>query len=206
MGQRIPRIHHQQISSSPDSPEDYPGIKLKVALGNSMKTLDRLFAYSADVALLAHVTDNPAIYAVPFSRHPVVVFVNKKHPFAVRKNIKLEELQAQRFIHRERGSTTRLAFEEALENIGISVNTVLEMGSREAVWSTVEQGMGIGVVSDIEFVPHPNLCTVEISDADIYTTAHLACLEDRKNAKIIKAFFEVATAVKNNDENPTNHF
>jgi len=178
--------------------KDYPGIKLKVSLGNSMRTLDRLFDYSVDVAVLAHVADNPTIHAVPYSRHPVVVFVNKNHPFAARQKIRLEELQSQPFIYREQGSTTRLAFENTLKDAGVSVDIVLEMGSREAVWSTVEQGMGIGVVSDIEFVPHPNLCIVEISDANIYTTAHLACLEDRKDTKIIKTFFDVATVVKNN--------
>ena len=176
----------------------HPGIKLSVSLGNSMNMVDCLLDYSVDVAVLAHIAENPAIHACPYSRHPVVVFVNKSHAFAGRKQIKLRELQGQRFVCREQGSTTRLVFERALEQAGITIDTVLEMGSREAVWSAVEQGMGIGVISVIEFVPHPNLYAVGISDADIYTTAHVTCLEDRKDAKIIKTFFEIAESIKQN--------
>jgi aminoethylphosphonate catabolism LysR family transcriptional regulator len=174
----------------------HPGIKLSVSLGNSMKMVGWLLDYSVDIAVLAHIADNPAIYVHPYSRHSVIVFVNRSHPFARRKRIKMKELQNQRFIHREQGSTTRLVFERALEQHGVAIDPVLVMGSREAVWSAVEQGLGIGVVSKIEFVPHPNLHPVEISDAEIYTTAHVACLQDRKDAKIIKTFFEIAESIK----------
>lgn len=176
--------------------ENHPGINLSVTLGNSMEMADLLLDYSVDVAVLAHTEDNPAIFAQPFSRHPVVVFVNKSHPLAKRDHIRIEDLQGERFIHREVGSTTRLAFESALKKSKVSVHTVMEVGSREAVWLAVERGIGVGVVSDIEFNPHPNLKTLTLTNADIYTTAHVTCLEDRKDSKIIKTFFEIAEKMK----------
>ena len=176
--------------------ENYPGINLSVTLGNSMKMVDSLMDYSVDVAVLAHTEGNPAIYARPFSRHPIVIFVNKSHALADQNQVRLEELQGERFVHREVGSTTRLAFEGALRNADIQVDTVMEVGSREAVWLAVERGIGIGVVSDIEFNPHPNLKTLTISNAEIYTTAHVTCLKDRKESKIIKIFFDIAEQMK----------
>ncbi len=173
----------------------HPGINLTVKLGNSMEMVDLLMSYSVDVAVLAHTEDNPAIYARPFSRHPVVVFVNSSHPFAKRQHVRLEELQDQRFVHREMGSTTRLAFEEALNKAGVAVDPVMEVGSREAVWLAVERGIGIGVVSEVEFNPHPNLRTLKISDAEIYTTAHITCLAERVESKIVRAFFEIAESI-----------
>ena len=68
----------------------------------------------------------------------------------------------------------------------------MEIGSREAVWLAVAKGIGIGVVSDIEFIAHPDLHALEVSDAEIYTTAHVNCLMERRNARMIDAFFEVA--------------
>ncbi|MGI9351995.1 MAG: LysR substrate-binding domain-containing protein [Rhizobiaceae bacterium] len=174
----------------------YPGISLSVTLGNSMEMVEHLLNYTVDVAVLAHIADNPAIYAIPFSRHPVVVFVNNAHPFANKNEISIEELRGQRFVQREKGSTTRLAFETAMRGAGIEYETVVEIGSREAVWSAVEQGLGIGVVSEIEFTAHENLTAVRISNADIYTTAHVACLADRSDAKIIKTFFDIAETIK----------
>ncbi len=172
--------------------EQYPGIKLSVTVGNSMEMVERLLDFSVDVAVLAHVEDDERICAMPFSRHPVVLFANRDHPFAGRKSVQLKDLQGQKMVLREKGSTTRLSFEDALNRAGVSIDPVMEIGSREAVWFAVERGIGLGVVSDIEFIPHPNLCTITLGDAEIYTTAHVNCLADRRESALISAFFNVA--------------
>ena len=176
--------------------ERFPDIKLTVAVGNSREMVDLLLDYSVDVAVLAHVEDDPRIYAMPYSRHPVRVFVPRTHPFAKRKRLSIQELQGQRMVFREKGSTTRLAFERALEEAGVRVATVMEIGSREAVWLAVARGIGIGVVSDIEFIPHPDIKMVEITDAEIYTTAHVVCLCERQDSRLVQAFFDVVTQIK----------
>ncbi|MGO1117662.1 LysR substrate-binding domain-containing protein [Rhodovibrionaceae bacterium A322] len=172
--------------------ERYPDIRLSVAVGNSREMVTQLLDYRVDVAVLAHVEDNPHIHAIPYSRHPVVVFAHKSHPFFGRQSLRLRELEGQRMVLREQGSTTRLAFEQALADQGVSISPVMEIGSREAVWLAVAKGIGLGVVSDIEFIPHPDILPITVTDADIYTTAHVACLEDRKDSRMIRAFFEVA--------------
>ena len=108
----------------------YPGIKVSVGIGNSQEALDALFAFRADIAVLAQVEPDQRLFARPFSRHPVVVFVNKKHRLAKRKSIKIKELAGERIVLREIGSTTRLAFEQALEEAAVAVETVMEIGSR----------------------------------------------------------------------------
>jgi aminoethylphosphonate catabolism LysR family transcriptional regulator len=174
----------------------YPGVRLSVTVGNSREMVQRLLDYSADVAVLAHVEDDPRVFALPYSRHPVVVFVNTDHPWARRRAIRIEELEGQAVVLREVGSTTRLAFEDALARAGVRIDPVMEIGSREAVWMAVARGIGIGVVSDIEFIPHPALRTVRILNAEIYTTAHVNCLAERKDSRLIRAFFDVARQLK----------
>ncbi len=175
--------------------ERHPGIKVSVETGNSQDALQALFEFRADVGVLAHVEDDPRIVAQPFSRHPVIVFVNKYHRLAQRKAVRMAELSGERMVLRETGSTTRLAFEEALEHAGVAIDPVMEIGSREALWMAVQRGIGIGVVSDIEFVPHPDLHAVRIKDAEVYTYAHVVCLAERADSRMIKAFFEVASAL-----------
>ena len=174
----------------------YPGIRLSVTVGNSMEMVERILDYSVDVAVLAHVEDDPRIYAMPYSRHPVVVFVNKSHRFARRQRIRLAELEGEPMVLREVGSTTRLAFETALRQAGVTIEPVMVIGSREAVWLAVARGIGIGVVSGFEYIPHPDLHTVEVSDANIYTTAHVNCLAERREARLISAFFDMAEELK----------
>ncbi len=176
--------------------ERYPGIKLSVTVGNSREMVQRLMDYTADVAVLAHVEDDPHIHAMPYSRHPVIAFVHNGHRFARRRRIRIEELQGERMVLRETGSTTRLAFETALSRAGVSIDPVMEIGSREAVWLAVARGIGIGVVSDIEFFPHPDLHPVAFSNVDIHTTAHVNCLQERRQSPLVAAFLDVAAALR----------
>ena len=171
--------------------ERYPGVRLTVTVGNSKEMVQRLLDYEVDVGVLAHIEDDPRIFAMPYSRHPVVVFVHKSHRFARRRRVRIAELQGERMVLREVGSTTRLQFEAALAKAGVSIDPVMEIGSREAVWLAVAKGIGIGVVSDIEYIPHPDLHTVEVSDAEVYTTAHVNCLTERRESRLVGSFFEV---------------
>lgn len=173
----------------------HPAIQVSVLLGNSQRTLERLFEFTADVAMIAHFEDDPRVDMVPFSQHQVIVFVHADHPWFGRKSVTLAELEGQDFILREQGSTTRLAFETALEKANISINPVVEIGSREAVWKAVEQGLGIGVVANFEFVSHPRLSRVEISDAEIQTSYQIAYLKERSNSRLIKTLIDIAQTV-----------
>ena len=86
--------------------------------------------------------------------------------------------------------------EAALDKHGVTVDPVMEIGSREAVWLAVARGIGVGVVSDIEFIPRPDLRTIAIENADIHTTAHVNCLMERRESRMISAFFEVAAETR----------
>ncbi len=169
----------------------YPGISISVSLGNSDRTLVTLIDLQADVAILAHAVDDHRVHTIPYKNHEVVVFVNQDHPWFERDSIRLAELAGQPFVLREKGSTTRLAFEKAISAAGILVDPVLEIGSREGVWKAVEQGLGISVVADFEFVPHPNLRTLSIKDRTIRTEYRIAYLRERRNSAKIKAFVDV---------------
>jgi aminoethylphosphonate catabolism LysR family transcriptional regulator len=168
----------------------YPSIKVNMLLGNSDQTLQRILDLDSDVAILAHVVDDPRVYSVPFSTHEVVVFVNAEHPWYGRESVRMRELEGQSLILRETGSTTRRAFERAAEKASIQIKPLLEIGSREGVWKAVERGLGIGVVADFEFVAHPRLTTVHIEDAEIHTEYRLACLQERQHSPKIEAFMQ----------------
>lgn len=173
----------------------YSDIDFSVSIANSRDALRSLLEFRSDVAVLAHVEDDPRFHAVPYSRHPVVVFVDSDHPWAKRRSISIRELAGQRMILRELGSTTRRAFEEALARAEVRIGRAIEIGSREAVWLAVARGMGIGVVSAFEFTPHPRLHTLQVRDAEIYTYAHVVCLAERAASPLIAAFLGVVAAL-----------
>ena len=174
----------------------YPGMQVSVRVGNSEDVLASLLDYQTDVAVLAQFTEDPRFHWMPYSRHPVVVFVHRAHRFATRKRIGIGELEGEPMILREEGSTTRKAFDDAMQRAGVKPRVVMEIGSREAIREAVIMGVGIGVVSEIEFIPDPALRTVVVADAEMYTHAHVVCLEERRAARLVKAFLEIVAGLQ----------
>jgi LysR family transcriptional regulator, low CO2-responsive transcriptional regulator len=169
----------------------YPGITLSMSIGNSSEVQRDLLDYKSDVAVLAHIDPDERLIAIPYRRHPVLVFMQANHKLARRKSIRLGEVAGEPFVARESGSTTRRAFEDAAKAKGVQLRTIIEIGSREAIREAVIRGIGMGYVSEAEFIPDARLRAVRVKDAGIYTAAHVVFLREREHGRLIKAFLDV---------------
>jgi LysR family transcriptional regulator, low CO2-responsive transcriptional regulator len=174
----------------------FPGLEVSVRVGNSEVVQQELLDYRTDVAVLAQFTDDPRFHSMPYSRHPVVIFVNRAHRFAARRSIRLAELEGEPMILREVGSTTRKALDDALRRGGVAPRVVMEIGSREAIREAVIMGVGIAAVSEIEYIPDPEIRRVSVSDAEMYTHAHVVCLEERREGRLVKAFLDIVAEIQ----------
>jgi aminoethylphosphonate catabolism LysR family transcriptional regulator len=170
----------------------YPGIKVSVSTGNSQEVLARLADYSADVGVLAQVARDERFVSVPYSEHAVTIICSAQHPFAKRRSIRIGELQGERLILRESGSTTRKAIETALEAAGVKPDVVMEIASREIIREAVLQNVGVAAVSEVEYVPGPGLRAVRLNNAKVRTYAHVVCLSERQNSAMVSAFVQCA--------------
>lgn len=175
--------------------QHYPGIKVSVSTGNSQDVLDRLADYSADVGVLAQVASDTRFVSVPYSDHPVVIMCSAQHRFAKRRSIRVSDLAGEKLILRELGSTTRRAIEQALRHVQIEPEVVMEVGSREIIREAVAQNLGLAAVSEVEFVPGPGLHAVHLNDAQVRTYVHMVCLEERRDMRMVRAFFDVVGTV-----------
>jgi aminoethylphosphonate catabolism LysR family transcriptional regulator len=168
----------------------YPRISLSVKLGNSEVVLDDLDKYVCDVGVMASWFPDERYYLQPYARYPVIAFVRVDHPFARRGTIALKELAGQPLLMREPGSTTRKALEDALAEQGVEVQVAMEIGSREALREAVARGLGVGTVSQSEYVPDPRLKPVRIERDVVSTHIHVCCLRERRESRLISSFFD----------------
>lgn len=180
----------------------FPGIEVSVRVGNSQAVLDMLLGYQSDVAVLAQFSDDPRFHFVPYRRHPVVVFVHRAHRFATRRSIRIDELEGEGLLLREAGSTTRKALEGALAKARVTPRILMEIGSREAIREAVIMGVGVGVVSEAEYVADPRIRMVRVTGATMHTHAHVVCLEERRSARLVKAFLDIVTELLGDRQDP----
>jgi LysR family transcriptional regulator, low CO2-responsive transcriptional regulator len=174
----------------------YPRVEMSIRIGNSAEVFSDLENYVVDIGVLARFHDAPGFSAIRYARHAIILFVHHEHPFAARTSVALQELQGQALLQRERGSSTRLVLEAALEQAGVRTRTAMEIGSREALREAVARGMGIGAVSEAEFIPDPRIRPVRIDGDPANTETYLYCLEERRQSILLKSFLEVAQGIR----------
>ncbi len=170
----------------------YPQVELSIKLGNSAQSLADLENYVTDVAVLASFTDDARFHALPYADHAVVLFAHRSHPFYQRDAVSLAELDQQPMLMREQGSTTRLALEKALQQAGARPRVVMEIGSREALREAVARGLGLGAVSEAEFIADERFRMVRIEGDPVSTHTYVYCLAERREGRLVGSFMKIA--------------
>jgi aminoethylphosphonate catabolism LysR family transcriptional regulator len=175
--------------------ETRPGIKCTVRLALIDEVLDDLEGFRADIGILGRDCSSETINSVFYNQHRVFVVVNRSHRLASRKNIKMKDLAGEPMIIRSPSSTTQEAFDRAAEEAGILIEPEFEIESREGLREAIVRGLGIGVISETEFAPHPELHALQVTDAEMYTRAYIACLKARRNRPLIQEFLTLGTSI-----------
>jgi aminoethylphosphonate catabolism LysR family transcriptional regulator len=173
--------------------EAHVNLTISLRTSNSEEILRDVLDGRLDVAVVGDVTADSRLAAVPLRRQAVVVFVGRKHPWSRRQAIELRELHGQPMVMREPGSKTREAFERALAKSKIKPRTIMEV-PREAVREAVAEGLGIGILSDVEVTPDPRFKALRISDASAATEAFAVCLQNRRGVRSVSAFMDIAAS------------
>lgn len=172
----------------------HPRIDVSIRVGNSAQVLADLERYVTDIAVLAGRHDDPALCAVHYARHAIILFAHHAHPLAARGSVRLEELEGQALLQREPGSTTCAVLDAALQAAGVVPRIAMEIGSREALREAVVRGIGLGAVSEAEFIADPRIRAIRLEGDPLYTETYLYCLAERRSSRLISSFFEVLLA------------
>ncbi|HEX5129742.1 MAG TPA: LysR substrate-binding domain-containing protein [Usitatibacter sp.] len=169
----------------------YPKVNITVQFGNSRAVEQAILDYEVDIGFLGKLRTQARFHRVRFSHPEILVVVNPGHPWSRRKTLRIEELANQPMVMREAGSETRRVLEQAAGKARVTLAAVMEIRSREGLLAAVEGGIGVGCVSEEELASH-EVHALRVSNAEMHTYVDIACLEERKSARLHKAFFEVA--------------
>lgn len=174
---------------------EYPGVSLSLTICNSETATKSLLDFRADVAMLASSEPDNRFHYVDFASRPLVLYVQKDHPWAKRRSVRFRDLAGEPVIMREVGSVTRLLFETACARANLTPNVRIEINNRDAFREAIAQGLGIGVIGERGLAPDQRLRCVRISDIDVRMDRQLACLKERRNARLIRAFMAAGESV-----------
>jgi aminoethylphosphonate catabolism LysR family transcriptional regulator len=169
--------------------QQYPDIDLETSFTTEAETLERLYNFDIDVAILALSEFDHRLTTQLYRTYPILGVVRDDHPWATQAQVSISEISAQRVVLREKASRTRQLVEEACHTRGIHLDCVMQLNSREAIVHAVVQGIGVGFVSAVEYAEQPGTKAVSFIEDPLHIHYFLCCLGVRRNRPIISDLF-----------------
>jgi aminoethylphosphonate catabolism LysR family transcriptional regulator len=172
--------------------EAHPSLDLTVSIGSEESTLRGLQDFSIDVGIVAEPAAVEGLHIAPYRSERIVAVVPEGHAWTKRASITTRDIEHETVILREPGSKTRHRVERACLQQKVNLHCAMEINSREAILHAVANGMGVGFVTQVEFIPLPGLAAVTIDDEQLSISYSLCCLSIRRERPLIDALFAVA--------------
>ena len=128
----------------------YPHVGIRLKVSNTDAIVSMVEYNEIDLGVVEAPVANKNLVVELCRVDQLVAVLAPAHPLAERDRVAVSELLQFPYIAREEGSGTREVMQEYLRAAGLSanqLNTIMELGSPEAVKGAVEAGMGVSVLS-----------------------------------------------------------
>ena len=110
-----------------------PRVNTYAYVNNTTMVEKKLLNSELDVAIVEGDIQSQDLVTIPVIDDYLVLLCSKTHPFAKKENIKLKDIENQRFALREDGSGTRYFLEQILNKYKIGIHLVWEASSTDTI-------------------------------------------------------------------------
>lgn len=151
----------------------YPQVRVTCQVSSQQIAMQLLMDGGVHFALTSLVEGvDPEMEMTRFLCDKVILIAPNNHPWAEVGHIAPEELQYATYILREESAGTFAAVRDTLAQVGISIHnfkTLLTLGNAEAIAMAVQEGLGVGFISEmvIDRLGPNRVARIEINGLEI---------------------------------------
>ncbi len=182
----------------------HPAIQITLQIADTAQIVSDVLEGNVEAGVVGSKWNDRRLVMEEVFCDELVLTVVPEHPWARKGKISLEDLTQEPFIHRERGSGTRMAMSRILEDHGFDPSRLMgvaEMGSTEAVRQGIKARIGASILSReavAEDIEQGSLAAVAIENISFLRPLYLIQRKNRQISPVGTAFLaHVRTALKN---------
>jgi len=127
--------------------KEHPNVNVNLNVTNQKGLIQLLENNETDIVLMGEPPEGMSLVSEPLLDNPLVVIAHPDHHLKDKKAISLDELKNEVFLMREQGSGTRTSAESFFAKNGMKISANMEMNNNGAIKLSVEEGLGLGIVS-----------------------------------------------------------
>jgi DNA-binding transcriptional LysR family regulator len=127
--------------------ESFPDHNITIEPGDSPALVASLLRQRVDLALALEVENEPQLEFHPLFTDELHFIVGTLHPWAQAHRVERGEIPRQNYILYNKASITFRLIENYFRQEDVMLNTVIELGSMEAIKELVKLGLGVSIAS-----------------------------------------------------------
>jgi DNA-binding transcriptional LysR family regulator len=183
--------------------EQYPQVQVTCNVMTRRSALQALLEGTLHLAVTSAREFSKDIEYRHLTTDPIVLIVPASHPWANRGHVEPQELLDENLILREKTAGTRRALEDGLAEHGIhtdQLQTVMVMGSSEAIRTAVEEKIGVAFISRLVAsagIDLGRIVEVDVANLELKQQLYIGHNIRRPATKAQTAFWEFVFAPAN---------
>ncbi|HXT10340.1 MAG TPA: LysR family transcriptional regulator [Candidatus Angelobacter sp.] len=127
--------------------ESFPDHNITIDPGDSPAMVASLLRQRIDLALALEVENEPQLEFHPLFNDELQFIMAPMHPWAQARRVERVEIPRQNYILYNKASITFRLIDGYFRHEDVVLNTVIELGSMEAIKELVKLGLGVSIVS-----------------------------------------------------------
>lgn len=172
----------------------YPEANLHVDYMRSDQVYHAVIEGEADLGLVAYPEARGGLIVTPFFTDELVVICGTEHPLASREQMRLDELQGEKFVAFDPDIPTRKAVDQHLAEFGVSVQITATCDNIEVLKHTVHAGSGLALApahavrqdAAVGF-----LCAIPITDYPVHRPLALIGRKGKSRSRLRDTFCDL---------------
>ena len=179
----------------------YPKVNFTCQVSSQFNAIKSLCDGEIHFALSSHIADHcNETEFIKFMCENIILIAPPEHPWAKKKEITLDELFQADFILREEESGTFLSVKDALSERGVDIRqlrTLLTLGNSEAIALSVQEGLGVGFVSNtvVDKLCQGKVVPIDVEGLDICRDIFIGRNNASSSTNAQVAFWEFITSL-----------
>ena len=185
-----------------DYKEKHPQVNIFMDIGDTEDIISGVTEGELDVGIVGAPFDHRRLDGFEWIEDELVLVVPEEHELSAGGKVSVNALMHEYWLFREKGSGTRQTAEEVLRHLGVKteqLSIAAELGSTEAVLSSVEAGLGVSLVS-VWAVNRAQkagrLKSLRISGADFSRRFYVIFPRQKQRRRTVEAFLNFLRQVK----------
>ncbi|MBI2866989.1 MAG: LysR family transcriptional regulator [Chloroflexi bacterium] len=130
-----------------DFKRQHPSVTLGLTIGNTNQIVEMMVQKQVHLGFVGDKPNVKVLETIPLLDDEIVIIAPPSHKLAGRKRVPPIQLNRLPFVQRESDSATAQLSEAYLARLGVKAETVMDLGSHEAIKRAVQAGFGLGMIS-----------------------------------------------------------